>query len=118
MAENRGLEKVCASHLLVKHVESRNPSSWKTPNITLTKEEARSKIKQFQKQIQDGNKTLGELAATESDCSSYKRHGDLGYFGRGVMQKEFETAAFGLKVGEVSDVVETSSGYHLIERTA
>lgn len=41
---------------------------------------------------------------------------DSGYFGRGDMQKEFEDAAFALKVGEMSHVVETASGLHLIER--
>jgi NIMA-interacting peptidyl-prolyl cis-trans isomerase 1 len=42
--------------------------------------------------------------------------GNSGYFGKGDMQKEFEDAAFGLKPGEVSGIVETASGLHLIER--
>lgn len=53
---------------------------------------------------------------TESDCSSARKRGDLGYFGRGDMQKEFEEAAFALNPGEISTVVDTASGLHLIER--
>lgn len=66
--------------------------------------------------IRDGSKGLGELAISESDCSSARKMGDLGFFGKGDMQKEFEEAAFALKPGEVSHVVETASGLHLIER--
>jgi peptidyl-prolyl cis-trans isomerase NIMA-interacting 1 len=61
---------------------------------------------------------LGELAASESDCSSARKHGDLGYFGKGEMQPEFEEAAFKLKVGEISPIVSSQSGLHLIERIA
>lgn len=114
----RGAEKVRASHLLVKHRESRRPSSWKDPEITRTKEEAKSLILSHEARIRSGATSLADLASRESDCSSYKRGGDLGYFGRGEMQKEFEDAAFALKPGELSRVVESNSGYHLIERTA
>lgn len=109
--------KVRASHLLIKHKDSRRPSSWRQADITRTKEEALSTILGHEARIRSGAATLGEIAATESDCSSAKRQGDLGYFGRGQMQKSFETATFGLKVGELSRVVETNSGWHLIERT-
>ena len=60
--------------------------------------------------------TFEELARTESDCSSAKRGGDLGFFGRRKMQPAFEHASFALKIGELSDVVETSSGVHAILR--
>ncbi|CAJ0831941.1 17726_t:CDS:2 [Entrophospora sp. SA101] len=60
---------------------------------------------------------LGELALTESDCSSAKRNGDLGFFGRGQMQPSFEDAAFKLEVGELSGPVWSDSGVHLIQRT-
>lgn len=66
--------------------------------------------------IRSGSTSLGELAISESDCSSARKMGDLGYFGKGDMQKEFEEAAFALTPGQVSHVVETASGLHLIER--
>jgi NIMA-interacting peptidyl-prolyl cis-trans isomerase 1 len=69
-----------------------------------------------EQRIRGGSTTLGDLAISESDCSSARKMGDLGYFGRGDMQKEFEDAAFQLKPGEMSHVVETASGLHLIER--
>lgn len=56
------------------------------------------------------------MAQKYSDCSSAKRGGDLGMFGRGSMQKPFEEAAFGLKIGQLSDIIETDSGLHIIER--
>jgi len=75
-------------------------------------------LENHQQRIQSGSITLGELAASESDCSSYRKHGDLGYFGRGEMQPEFEDAAFKLNVGEMSPIVSSQSGLHLIERIA
>lgn len=69
-----------------------------------------------EQRIRSGQTTLGNLAVSESDCSSARKMGDLGYFGKGDMQKEFEDAAFNLKPGEISHVVETASGLHLIER--
>ena len=67
--------------------------------------------------LDDLKATFEELARTESDCSSAKRGGDLGFFGRRKMQPAFEEASFALKVGELTkEIVETSSGVHLILR--
>ncbi|KAK3681615.1 hypothetical protein B0T22DRAFT_485096 [Podospora appendiculata] len=108
--------KIRAAHLLVKHSESRRPSSWRENEITRSKDEALRIIKGYQERIQSGEIQLGELALTESDCSSARKRGDLGYFGRGDMQKEFEDAAFALKPHQISSIVDTASGLHLIER--
>ena len=79
-------DKVQASHLLVKHRDSRRPSSWREENITRSKEEALEILKGYRQQITDGKATFEELASQYSDCSSAKRGGDLGPFGRGQMQ--------------------------------
>lgn len=111
-------ERIRASHLLVKHAGSRRPSSWKEASITRSKEEALSILLAHEARIRAGSTTLGETAITESDCSSARKGGDLGLFARGEMQKAFEDAAFNLKPGEMSGIVETDSGVHLIERTS
>jgi len=113
-----GPPKVSASHLLVKHRDSRRASSWREEKITRSKEEALAILEGYRAQIVNGEKSFGELAATCSDCSSAKRGGDLGEFGRGAMQKPFEEATFALKVGEMSGPVFTDSGVHIILRTS
>jgi NIMA-interacting peptidyl-prolyl cis-trans isomerase 1 len=114
--EDRQPGKIRAAHLLVKHRDSRRPSSWRENQITRSKEDAYDIIKAHEQRIKNGDISLGQLALTESDCSSARKQGDLGYFGQGDMQKEFEDAAFALRPGEISGVVDTASGLHLIER--
>ncbi|EGG13496.1 hypothetical protein DFA_11257 [Cavenderia fasciculata] len=117
--ENSGLTKVQCRHLLVKHRESRNPRSWRQENeITRTKEEAMVKLQGYRDMITSGSHKFDELAHKYSDCSSAKRGGDLGFFTRGQMQKAFEDASFALQVGEMTEIVSTDSGVHIIERTA
>lgn len=108
--------KIRCAHLLVKHKGSRRPVSWRQAEITRTKEEARAIIAGFEMEIKEKGVSLGNLARKESDCSSARMGGDLGFFGRGDMQKEFEDAAFALGKNQVSHIVETASGLHLIER--
>ena len=66
--------------------------------------------------IKKGEK-FGKLARELSiDTGSAKRDGNLGFFGRGKMVKEFETAAFNLQVGQISEPIKTQYGYHVIKR--
>lgn len=113
-----GPDRVQCSHLLVKHKGSRRPSSWRQDDITISKDEAITLLEDYRKQITSGQSSFDELASRVSDCSSAKRGGDLGLFGRGAMQRPFEDAAFALKVGELSQMVDTDSGVHIILRTA
>jgi len=70
----------------------------------------------IQERLKQGEK-FGKLAKELSiDSGSAKRDGSLGYFGRGVMVKPFEEAAFKLQVGEVSDLVKSEFGFHIIKR--
>jgi len=66
------------------------------------------------KRIEEGE-DFQELAKTYSDCPSSKRGGDLGYFVKGKMDPEFEKAAFALGIGDVSQVIKSSFGYHIIK---
>ena len=109
---------VRASHILLKHTGSRNPVVRKTGlAVSRTKEEAIAGITSFIQQIQAGQATFEDLALQHSECGSGQRGGDLGYFGPGQMQKPFEEATYALQKGQMSDIVDTDSGIHVILRT-
>jgi peptidyl-prolyl cis-trans isomerase C len=100
-------EQIKASHILIK-VDSEADDS--------QKQEAKKKIEMVQRKLESGI-DFAELAKEYSEGPSNVSGGDLGYFGRGQMVPAFEDAAFALKPGEISDVVETQFGYHLITVT-
>ncbi len=98
-------EQAKASHILIKVAPDAEESK---------KIQARKKIETVQKKVRQGE-DFGLLAKANSEGPSAQRGGDLGYFGRGQMVKPFEDSAFALNVGEVSKIVETQFGYHLIK---
>jgi len=100
-------EQVKASHILIKVAPDAEESK---------KNQARKKIETVQKKVRQGE-DFGLLAKANSEGPTAQRDGDLGYFNRGRMAKPFEDAAFALNVGEVSGIVETQFGYHLIKVT-
>eukprot|EP00298_Acanthocystis_sp_HF-20_P019200 c22539_g1_i1.p1 GENE.c22539_g1_i1~~c22539_g1_i1.p1 ORF type:complete len:130 (-),score=44.65 c22539_g1_i1:19-381(-) len=116
--------RVQASHILIKHKQSRRPASWRDPEgqkiSQRTKNEAIEILKGIRANIVASDsipKKFAEIARTTSDCSSAKNDGDLGAFGRDEMHKVFEEATFALSVGELSEIIETDSGVHIILRT-
>ena len=82
----------------------------------LSKEQALVKIQEIRRMIEEGEMEFADAAAELSECPSGSNGGDLGEFTRGQMVAPFENAAFGLEVGEISEIVETRFGYHLILR--
>jgi len=100
-------EQVQARHILIKVATDADEAA---------KAQARAKIAALQKRLADGE-DFATLARDHSEGPSNVRGGDLGYFMRGQMVAPFENAAFALAVGEVSDIVETPFGYHLIQVT-
>ena len=85
-------------------------------SFTLTKEQALVKIQEIKRMIEEDEMEFADAAAEFSDCPSGSNGGDLGEFTRGQMVLPFEDAAFSLEVGQMSGIVETQFGYHLILR--
>lgn len=90
------MEKITARHILVQH---------------------EFEAKDLQKKLKEG-KVFEELARDFSICPSSKNGGLLGEFGRGKMIPAFEKVAFQLAPNEISEIVRTKFGYHLIKRDA
>jgi len=70
----------------------------------------------IQERLKQGEKFAKLAKELSIDPGSAKRDGSLGYFGRGAMVKPFEEVAFKLQIGEVSDLVKSEFGYHIIKR--
>lgn len=104
------MSTVRASHILLMYRGSMRSTA------TRSKEDAQREIAEIEAKVAAGE-SFATLARAHSDCPSGASGGDLGKFGRGQMVKPFEDAAFALKVGATSAVVETPFGYHLIQRT-
>lgn len=105
-------DEVKASHILIstKDKDNKDLSEQK-------KKEAKEKAEGILKRAKNGEE-FAELAKENSDDkASAEKGGDLGFFAKGQMVESFEKAAYALKVGEVSNIVESQFGYHIIKVT-
>jgi parvulin-like peptidyl-prolyl isomerase len=103
-----------AKHILVAYKGARRAS----PKIKRSKDEAKKLAAKVVKQARADKKAWPKLVKTHSDePGAARRQGDLGRFRKGSMVPQFQTAVEKLKVGGVSEVVETAFGYHVIWRT-
>ncbi len=96
-------EMVRASHIVLHH--DSNPD----------KQKAITELKLMIKRINNDEASFDDLASANSDCP--ESAGDLGFFARGQMVQEFEDIAFNMEVDELSDIVETEFGFHIIKLT-
>lgn len=97
-----------ASHILIKVKQDKNDKEG------LSDEDAKKKIEDIKKQLDKNPKDFDKIAKDESMDSSKDKNGSLGYVVKGQMVKPFEKALFKLKDDEISDVVKTDYGYHII----
>ena len=109
VSQMAGKEERRASHILINATKD-------APAADRAK--AKGRAEELLAQVRKSPASFAELAKKYSDDKgSAVAGGDLNFFGRGAMVKPFEDAAFALKKGEISDVVESDFGYHIIELT-
>jgi len=98
--------------------EERRASHILVASEKLGKDKAKAKAEDLLKEIRKNPASFGDLAKKNSDDpGSASKGGDLGFFGKGMMVKPFEEAAYALKDGEISGVVESDFGFHIIKLT-
>jgi peptidyl-prolyl cis-trans isomerase NIMA-interacting 1 len=105
--------EIGAKHILVMHVDSKS----KPETIKRSRAEARARAEELHAKLMKGADFEEMVKEYTDEPGGGERHGDLGVFDRGAMVKPFADAAFSLKVGQISGVVETQFGFHVIRRT-
>ena len=105
--------EISARHVLVAYQGALRAS----PSVTRSKAEAQARAADALKRAKGGEDFEAIVKEFSDEPGAAERGGSLGRFGRGMMVPAFEKAAFKLAPGEVSDIVETQFGFHVIQRT-
>jgi parvulin-like peptidyl-prolyl isomerase len=111
--EDTGPAQIAARHLLVSYQGAMRAS----PVVTRTKAEAKKRAEEALARAQKGDAFEDLVREYSDEPGAADRGGDLGRFSRTQMVKAFSDAAFKLAPGELSDVVESPFGFHIIQRT-
>ena len=106
------VDEVKASHILIKTIDDENNEL-----SDEKKAEAKEKAQEVLAKVKSGEDFATLAKEYSEDTGSAINGGDLDFFPRGYMVEPFEKAAFSMKVGEVSDLVESNFGYHIIKVT-
>jgi peptidyl-prolyl cis-trans isomerase SurA len=106
------VEKVHTRHILVRYAGARNAGE----EVTRTSAEARAEAERIRGLASAPGADFAALAGEHSEDASAEQGGDLGDLGRGRLAPAYEEAAFALRPGQVSAVVETEFGFHVIQR--
>jgi PPIC-type PPIASE domain len=105
--------EIAAQHVLIQYRGAKGAA----PYITRTKAQALARAKEVLKKARSGEDFAKLVKEYSDEPGAAARAGSVGHFTRGMMVKEFSDAAFKLKVGQISGIVETPFGFHVIKRT-
>ncbi len=108
------VEKVHTRHILVRYQGARNAPA----DLTRTEAEARALAEQIRTEVSAPGADFAAIARERSEDGSAESGGDVGTLGRGRLAPEYEEAAFALAPGQISAVVRTEFGFHVIQRVA
>jgi hypothetical protein len=106
-------ETIVARHILIQYIGCKRADA----KIVRTREQALKVAEEVERRLRAGDDFAHLVVDFSDEPNASSRGGSLGRFGHGVMDKVFENAAFKLKVGEISPIIETSFGFHVIQRT-
>lgn len=113
VAERCPVEKIHTRHILVRYAGARNAG-----DVTRSEPEAAARAAELRGRVTAPGADFAAIARADSEDASAEDGGDLGMVGRGLLAQPYEEAAWNLGVGEVSQVVRSEFGFHIIERLA
>jgi PPIC-type PPIASE domain len=111
-SSTRAPDTIVARHILIQYIGCKRADA----KIVRTREQALKVAEEVERRLKAGDDFAHLVVDFSDEPNASSRGGSLGRFGHGVMDRVFENAAFKLKPGEISPIIETSFGFHVIQR--